>query len=190
MMRWLLLALGLLAWASLAWAQTIAVGSRVQVVAPINVRATAGGTLVGTQPVDAQGTVTSGPTVAPIGGTGTTFTWWQINYDTGADGWSGQDNLIVAPAAPGVPSAPMITRRDVAVWMVSWTWTGGAPALTSAEIQRGAVAAGPFTPLITTAAGVALYEDRSVVKGQPYCYRLRGRLDTATTAFTTPVCTP
>ena len=66
-----------------------AIGARVQVVnTTINVRATPGGTLLGTQPVGSLGTVLAGPAVTPNG-----VIWYQIDYDSGVDGWSGQDNL-------------------------------------------------------------------------------------------------
>ena len=65
------------------------IGARVQVVnETINVRATPGGTLLGAQPVGSLGTVLAGPEVTPNG-----VTWYQIDYDNGVDGWSGQDNL-------------------------------------------------------------------------------------------------
>ena len=62
---------------------------RVQTTANLNVRATASasGTLLGTQTTGALGTVIGGPTIADG------FTWWNINYDTGADGWSAEDFL-------------------------------------------------------------------------------------------------
>ncbi|MGH7337486.1 MAG: hypothetical protein ACREI7_07910, partial [Myxococcota bacterium] len=65
------------------------VGDRVRSTASINVRATPGGTLLFTQPVNTLGTVLAGPIQSPNG-----VIWWQINYDSGIDGWSGQDNLV------------------------------------------------------------------------------------------------
>jgi len=62
----------------------LSIGDRLQTIAPLNVRATASitGTKLGTQSVGALGTIVSGPTSA------NGYTWWKINYDTGADGWS------------------------------------------------------------------------------------------------------
>ena len=73
----------------------ISVGGRVRVTQnAVNVRASAGSTTVnGQQNTGALGTVTSGPTNAQIGGTGTTYTWWNVNFDSGADGWVAQDFL-------------------------------------------------------------------------------------------------
>ena len=66
------------------------IGDRVQATASINVRGTAGGTLLYTQPKDALGTVIAGSIQRPNG-----VIWWRIDYDRGTDGWSGEDNLTV-----------------------------------------------------------------------------------------------
>ncbi len=78
------------------------IGNRVKANANINVRATANstGTLLGTQTTGALGTVTAGPTAQ--GG----FNWWNVNYDSGVDGWSAEDflNVYVAPTPPPTPT--------------------------------------------------------------------------------------
>jgi hypothetical protein len=79
-----------------------AINDRVQVSSgPLNVRATANttGTLLGTQATNALGTVIGGPTAQ--GG----FNWWNVNYDSGVDGWSAEDFLVKAAATP----APTVT---------------------------------------------------------------------------------
>jgi chitodextrinase len=65
-----------------ATASTIAIGDRVVTTAKLNVRQTAGGTILGTQAILAQGTVIAGPTKA------SGYTWWRITYDTAPSGWS------------------------------------------------------------------------------------------------------
>ena len=65
------------------------IGDTVQATASINVRGTPGGTLLYTQPMDALGTVIAGSTQTPNG-----VIWWQIDYDSGTEGWSGEDNLV------------------------------------------------------------------------------------------------
>ena len=78
------------------------INDRVQVSSgPLNVRATANttGTLLGTQPTSALGTIVAGPTAQ--GG----FNWWSINYDTGVDGWSAEDYLVKAVTPPPPPPA-------------------------------------------------------------------------------------
>ncbi len=80
-----------------------AVGSRIAVTRTTNVRAsgTLTGTLLGTQATGNTGTIVAGP-VAADG-----ITWWQVNYDIGADGWSGADNFEFSnTTAPSAPSAP------------------------------------------------------------------------------------
>lgn len=68
----------------------IGIGSRVQAVGQVNVRVTAGGTLVGTQPNGALGTVTAGPQTANA------FPWWNVKFDAGVSGWVGADSLELA----------------------------------------------------------------------------------------------
>lgn len=81
------------------------IGDRVQATADINVRSTPGGTLLYTQPVGALGTVTSGPTQTPNG-----VIWWEINYDNGTDGWSGEAYLVkYTPPADTTPPTVSIT---------------------------------------------------------------------------------
>src|SRR3989344_114577 len=77
------------------------INDRVQVNATfVNVRATANGTLLGTQTTNALGTVIGGPT--NTGG----YNWWNINFDTGFDGWSAEDYLVkyVAPTPTPTPT--------------------------------------------------------------------------------------
>jgi pectate lyase len=80
------------------------VGDRVLVTDPdfANVRDAPAGALVGTQPTDAQGSVTAGPVVAGVNN----ITWYQVNWDTGVDGWTGQDDLEKVGAEPPPPPPP------------------------------------------------------------------------------------
>ncbi|MHB8710434.1 MAG: fibronectin type III domain-containing protein [Minisyncoccota bacterium] len=77
---------------------------RVQVSSgPLNVRATASatGTLLGTQATGALGTVIGGPVSADG------FNWWNINYDSGVDGWSAEDYLVKYTAPTPAPTITM-----------------------------------------------------------------------------------
>jgi hypothetical protein len=67
------------------------VGQRVQANTNVNVRASAstGGTLLGTQTNGSLGTVLGGPIYAD------SLNWWNINYDSGADGYSAEDFLTL-----------------------------------------------------------------------------------------------
>jgi hypothetical protein len=69
-------------------------------IASINVRGAPGGTLLYTQPMDALGTVIAGPTQTSNG-----VIWWQIDYDSDTDGWSGEDNLVKYAPPPGLVAA-------------------------------------------------------------------------------------
>ena len=69
-----------------------AVGATIQTTALLlNVRASAGGVILGTQLKRATGVIVGGPVV--VSGK----TWWQLDYATGADGWSMEDFLLVIP---------------------------------------------------------------------------------------------
>lgn len=85
-------------------AVSFAVGGRIAVIRNTNVRATGtlSGTLLGVQTTGSTGTIVAGPVVAD------NITWWQVNYDNGADGWSGADNFEASTttAPPTPPTAP------------------------------------------------------------------------------------
>ena len=72
----------------------------VVISGPINVRGAAGtgASVLGTQSSAVQGTIIGGPTV--LNG----YTWWNINYTSGVDGWSADDFL--AGKVVGVTPSP------------------------------------------------------------------------------------
>lgn len=77
---------------------SIGVGSRITVIATagLNVRNKANqksGTLLCTQPYGALGTITGGPTKAQGN------TWWNVNFDTGCDGWVVRGGLALTTTA-------------------------------------------------------------------------------------------
>ena len=64
-------------------------GQDVQVApGPVNVRSTPNGAILGTQQTANAGAVIAGPVQAD------NLWWWQIDYDTGADGWSAENYLL------------------------------------------------------------------------------------------------
>jgi hypothetical protein len=69
---------------------------------PLNVRATANGTLLGTQVTTALGTVTGGPVYTNA------LWWWNVNFDSGVDGWAAEDYMTAtstqATSTAGIPS--------------------------------------------------------------------------------------
>lgn len=79
-----------------------AIAERIEVWRNTNVRGSGklSGTLLGTQGTGNAGTVIAGPVTAD------NITWWQVNYDTGADGWSGADNFIGTGKPAPVPPTP------------------------------------------------------------------------------------
>jgi hypothetical protein len=82
---------------------TFAVNDRISTIRNTNVRATPSltGNLLGVQVTGSLGTIVAGPIVAD------NFTWWQINYDSGVDGWSGEDNLAKSLIGPPGATAPL-----------------------------------------------------------------------------------
>ena len=76
---------------------TFKIGDRVSMTKNVNVR-TSGlistATLIGTNPLGSTGTLTAGPTQSADG-----IIWFNVNFDTGFDGWVGADNFVkvVAP---------------------------------------------------------------------------------------------
>ena len=84
----------------------VSLGDRVQTTASVFVRQTAGGTpYANGQPSGALGVATSGPQYAQVqvGGTGTTYEWWYVDFDSGQDGWVA---VVNCPAV--VPSPPTL----------------------------------------------------------------------------------
>lgn len=69
------------------------VGNRVYTTDNLNVRSlpSLSSTSLGVAPAGTQGTVIGGP-VSAVG-----FNWWQIDYDSGADGWSVENYLELVP---------------------------------------------------------------------------------------------
>ncbi|MEX0930421.1 MAG: fibronectin type III domain-containing protein [Candidatus Paceibacterota bacterium] len=68
----------------------LSVGDRIEVTTSgtdLNVRDSAAGTLIGTQPNGALGTLVSGPVSA------SGYVWWEVDYDSGTDGWSAETYL-------------------------------------------------------------------------------------------------
>jgi hypothetical protein len=61
--------------------QVFAIAARVRVKNTANVRDNPAGTIVGQAPIDLQGTLVAGPVDA------SNITWWQVDFDTGVDGW-------------------------------------------------------------------------------------------------------
>jgi len=98
---------------------------RVQTTANLNVRATANGTLLGNQPTASLGTIVG--TGVTVSGTN----WWNVNYDSGIDGWSSEQFLqsYTAPVTP--PSTPTTTPTTPTTPPTNTGGGGAAPAPTT-----------------------------------------------------------
>lgn len=76
-------------------------GDRIQVTRSTWVNSTASVTTpIGSQSTSSFGTIVEGP----VGPGSDGITWFRVNYDTGADGFSGADNFVKATGQP--PAAP------------------------------------------------------------------------------------
>ena len=89
-------------------------GQRVIANATVNVRASAGSSsILGTQPNGAAGTTISGPVVATL--SGTSYTWFNVNFDSGTDGWVASIGLdraysVTPSAGTGGSVSPATTQ--------------------------------------------------------------------------------
>lgn len=75
---------------SAATLPALPIGQQVFTTGQTNVRATADGTLVGTQPRFAIGSIESAPTTVK----GNSVTWYKVSFNIGVSGWVGADMLI------------------------------------------------------------------------------------------------
>ena len=100
-----------------ATSTTFATNDRVQVAtgdgSNLNVRSTPNGSVVGQQSNGTLGTVIGGPVFA------NGIWWWQVNFDTGTDGWVVENFLGLAPPEPepdsgliGVTAEGLVVRID------------------------------------------------------------------------------
>jgi hypothetical protein len=90
-------------------AATFSIGESVTTNGVTNVRSSADGSLEGTQPTGASGTVVGGPITVPNNST----VWYDVNFATGFSGWVGGDMLVAkAGAPPPVPTTVLGTGTD------------------------------------------------------------------------------
>lgn len=128
---------------------TFAIGNRVESTADLNVRSNAGlnSSILGVQALGAQGTVIGGPVFADG------RWWWQMDFDTGADGWVAEDFLEIPPPEPTASSWPMFQhdaqhtghQPDASISLPlaqRWTFTAGGHIPASPTIANGTVYVG------------------------------------------------
>lgn len=90
------------------------VGDRIQVWRDAPVNSTAAMTTpVGTRSAPDLGTLLEGP----VGPDSNNITWFRVDFDTGVDGWIGQDNFIKSYSPPASTIAP---GDGIKVWRKTW----------------------------------------------------------------------
>lgn len=76
-----------------------AIGARVQVTEnSVNLRSTAGGTVIGTVNSGNQGTIIGGPQTVSL--SGNLFTFWDVNFGHGVEGWVPGNYLALVVPTP------------------------------------------------------------------------------------------
>jgi len=118
--------------ASLALAQSTAnfsQGDHVVIVASINVRSAPNGSVIGTQPKGANGTLVGGP--QNVGG----YTWWKVDYANGADGWSAEDFMQQSTVAVTVPPTAVVASAAAATGGSSGSGLSQTLASLEAQLQ-------------------------------------------------------
>lgn len=131
-------------------------GDRIVTSGVVNVRSSGAlsASLVGSQPNGALGTIKGGGTTNAADG----FTWWQVDYDSGADGWSGEGPLskvVAPPVAHGVA--------------LSWT-ASTSPNIVGYTTYRSDTPGGPYAKNVSTLITGTSYLDPSAVVGKTYYY--------------------
>jgi hypothetical protein len=116
------------------------IGSRIETIRSTNVRITGAltATLLGTQPTGSKGTIIAGPVVE------SGITWWQVDYDTGVDGWSGADNFILGTDQPP-PAGFAVGKRIETIRSTNVRASGALTATllgTQATGSKGTITAG------------------------------------------------
>jgi len=110
----LLSALAFLPSSTSAATPTFTVGQKIATTGTTNVRATADGTLIGTQPAAAIGSILAGPVTV----TGNSVIWYQVNFATAPSGWVGGDMLVASGAGPANPQLVVVGNGGTAQTMI------------------------------------------------------------------------
>ena len=167
---------------------TFSVGNIVQANGLVWVRQTAGGTYLGQQAAGTQGTVVSGPTVLQIGGTGSYYNWYNINWPSSPDGWVADVGLVSAGLA--TPTLTSITPKcDGTTSGIEIQWLGVSGA-SNYEIYRNG-----FLIYTTVTAGTTFWNVGGLTAGLSYSFQVKAKSGSTTSGFsnsqstTAPSCT-
>jgi len=103
-----------------------AIEDRVETVGVTTVYKKPGGSLIGTQPQGAKGTVVDGPSTA------NSIIWWKINFDSGKDGWVKETDIkkVGSTVALAIESCSPDKATALVNELVTWTAngvSGGSP---------------------------------------------------------------
>lgn len=128
-------------------------GDRVQAFREVRVRASVSlsGTLLATQPSGIIGKLIAGATSADG------VIWWKIDYDSGADGFSGEDNFNLAPLAPA--PAPTATPLPPVPPSGSFAWPNASNTGVPSSVNLNAYSG----PMKITANGTVI--DGKIING-------------------------
>ncbi len=156
---------------------TVQVGSQT-----LNVRLSAAGTLVGTQPSSQTGIIINGPTIATY--QGTSYVWYDVSWHTGVNGWSIQDGMaLVTPPAPSLTSpgsnsspGPTLTSTTL-----TFMWSSVSIA-TSYGLYIRDLNTGVLSQYIISAP--TTYSTQTLTNGHPYRWNMQAFNGTASSLTT------
>lgn len=121
------------------------VGQHVGTVGATNVRATADGTKVGTQPAGSTGTILAGPVTV----TGNSVIWYQVNFATAPSGWVGGDMLTTSNSDPAAPKSVVVGTGTAQTMVldefgtIELGWTGAESYQFSESTNQGLTFSAP-----------------------------------------------
>ncbi len=161
-----------------------------------NVRSTPAGTSVNTQDMSSLGTVVDGPTVASLAGV--SYSWWKVDFDTGADGWVAEPflkkNTAATTTATTTQNTATTTLPALSISAISTStgatsatiqWTTNNPA--TSQVEYGLTAAyGSFTALDASLAASHSVSISDLDQGTVYHFRVASKDSKGAFASSTP----
>lgn len=147
-----------------------AVNDEIATTAAVNVRQTAGGSVVGTQPSGAQGIVASSGVFA------SGYHYFNINFTSGADGFVAQDYLdtyfspVPDTSVPTTPTGLSVSGATNTSLSLNWNNSTDNVAVTGYKILRATSVAGPFTQIATSISSD--YVNTGLTSGTTYYYAI------------------
>ncbi len=126
---------------------TFLTNDRVQTNAVLNVRATPSttGTLLGAQALGALGTILSN---VNNGISANGYYWWNVNYDTGVDGWSAENYLVKVPPVTGGTTGVTL-KATTANFASVFAGAAGGSTIALAPGNYGAFSGGVKSSMVT-----------------------------------------